>query len=172
MKGAFFETLVKLGMMTECHNQVVETRCIHWLDILMEFVDQSKKPVVRFLLDPMGVVEVDLVEFFEEQVVGHEVGEEFIDLVVASQFLTAVEEVGSDDGFDEMSVVVVSLEGNALGSELPSERVVDECVELRFDAVMENLLACCGFRRQTSDDLRFHFASHAGPLAVAEIVPA
>ena len=90
----------------------------------MEFVGQVKKPIVQFLLNLIGMVKVNFVAFFEKHVVGHVVGEEFIDLVVATQLLTAVKEVGGDDGFDKMSIVAVFVESDALGCELLTERVI------------------------------------------------
>ena len=88
---------------------------------------------------------MDFVEFFEKHVIGHEVGEELIDFIVVSQLLAAVEEVGGDDGIDEMSVVAIFVEGDALGGESLSEWVVVEVGEHFFDMVMECLLTCYGF---------------------------
>jgi len=122
-------------------------------------------------MDLVVVVKVDLVAFFEEHVVGHVKGKEFIDLVVVAQCLAAVEEVGCDDGFDEMAVVAVFVEGDALVGELLAERVVGECVAFLIDALLEHLLTHCGVRRQACDDLGFHFAFQALPFAVVEVVP-
>ena len=132
-------------MVTEFHDQVVEAWSIVWLDILFEFVGQVKKPVVQFLLDLEGVVELDFVEFVEKHVIGHEKGEELIDLVVVSQLLAAVEEVGGDDGIDELSIMAILVEGDALCSKFLSERVVVEVGKHFLDMVVECLLTCTRF---------------------------
>ena len=144
-KGALFEAFVEFGMVTEFHDEVVEAWCIVWLDIIFEFVGQGKIPVVQFLLYLEGVVELDFVEFFEKHVVGHEMGEELIDLVVVSQLLAAVEEVGGDDGIDELSIMAILVEGDALCSKFLSERVVVEVGKHFLDMVVECLLTCTRF---------------------------